>query len=119
MQLSVREVAKILHVQENQVYRWIDAGEIPCHRVNEQTRFSPGEILEWATARGMPVAPDAFPAPETSGGAPPGLADALVLGGIHRKVGGEDRAAVLRSIVNLLPLADLTDREALFQLLLA
>jgi len=48
MQLTVRDVAKLLNVAEKTIYRWISQGNLPAYRVNEQYRF-PGELLEWAT----------------------------------------------------------------------
>ena len=47
------------------------------------------------------------------------LKAALELGGVHYRIGGEEKASVLRAVVRLLPLPEEMDREAFFQLLLA
>ena len=52
-------------------------------------------------------------------GASTGLAEAIRAGGIHYRVGGADKAQVLRSVVELMPLPDLVDRQFLLQVLLA
>jgi excisionase family DNA binding protein len=56
--LTVRDAAKLLRTPEKQIYRWIDDGEIPFHKVNEQIRFHRAELLEWATARRLPISVD-------------------------------------------------------------
>jgi PTS system nitrogen regulatory IIA component len=118
MQLTVRQAARILAVPEQSIYQWLDAGEIPVHRVNDQFRFNRGELLEWATARGIPVSVEHF-SDDANGNGAASLVEALAAGGIHRKVGGDDRASVLRAVVGLMPIADETEREFLFQLLVA
>jgi PTS system nitrogen regulatory IIA component len=120
MKLNVREAAKILAVSESQLYRWVEAGEIPCVLVNHQPVFSPAELLEWATARRLPVSVRLFEnRDEENGARPPRLADALAVGGVHHGVKGGDRESVLRAVVERLPLADPGDREMLWQILLA
>ena len=119
MQLTVRQAAEILKVPEKTVYNWIDAGDIPLHRVGEQVRFSRSEILEWATARGIPFATDLFRDQNPNGDDQPRLLEALVSGGIHRDVGGADRSEVLRAVVDRMPIERPGDRDTVYQLLLA
>lgn len=45
--LSVRQIAEYLGISMITVYRWIEAGKIPCHRVGHQWRFSTTEIDQW------------------------------------------------------------------------
>ena len=61
MKLNVRQAARLLSVPESEVYRWVEEGEIPCVLVKNQPLFGRAELLEWATARGMVTAVDAFP----------------------------------------------------------
>jgi len=49
MQLTVRDVAKLLAVNEKTVYRWVQQSSLPGYRVNNQYRFNRAELLEWAT----------------------------------------------------------------------
>jgi PTS system nitrogen regulatory IIA component len=118
MELNVRDAARVLRVEEKQIYRWIDDAEIPFYKVNGQPRFNRAELLEWATSRRMPVAVDVFHG-EDEGQAGPGLVEALRRGGVHAGVGGTDRESVLRAVVDLLELPPAVDREFLFQVLLA
>jgi PTS system nitrogen regulatory IIA component len=118
MQLGVREAARLLRAPERQIYRWVEDGEIPCSRVNDQLRFNQTELLEWATARGIRVAEELFQTEtDDSGGA--GLAAALQRGGIHHHVPGHDRDAVLAAIVERMPFITADDRELIVEMLRA
>jgi PTS system nitrogen regulatory IIA component len=119
MELNVRDAARLLATPEKQVYRWIDEGEIPFYRINEQPRFNRAELLEWATYRRMPVAVDVFHDGEEGAQTGAGLVDALQAGGVHADVPGTDRESMLRAVVGLLRLPAAVDREYLVQVLLA
>lgn len=116
MELNVRDAARLLGSSEKQVYRWIDEGEIPFYKINDQPRFNRAELLEWATARRMPVSVEVF---HDGGEDGPGLVEALNAGGVHADVQGTDRESVLRAVVGLLRLPASIDREFLVQVLLA
>ena len=116
MKLTVPDTARLFSVPEETIYRWVREGSIPYARVSEQVRFNRADLLEWATARGLPVSIDIFP---YAGGTVLHLSDALEQGGVHHGVGGGDRDAVLHAVVAAMPLGDAVDREALFQILLA
>ena len=119
MQLTVQNVAELLNVSEKTVYRWITDNGLPGYRVSGQYRFNRAELLEWATSRRIQVSPQIFQEPE-SGGTPLGtLTEALQAGGIHYRLGGADKASVLRSVVDTLPLPGEVDRGFLLQVLLA
>jgi PTS system nitrogen regulatory IIA component len=119
MQLTVRDTARILNVSEKTIYRWINQGNIPAYRVNEQYRFNRAEILEWATSRKINVSPEIFAEPESRAAPLASLAEALQAGGIFYRVGGTDRESVLRAIVETMRLPQEVNREFLFQVLLA
>ncbi|MCX5682867.1 MAG: PTS sugar transporter subunit IIA, partial [Planctomycetota bacterium] len=119
MQLGVKEVAELLNVSEKTVYRWLKQGKLPAYRVNEQYRFNRAELLEWATSEKLQVSPSLFTDPEGSGQPLPALGEALRAGGVVYRVGGADKTAVLRSVVELMPLPEEVDREFLIQVLLA
>jgi PTS system nitrogen regulatory IIA component len=114
MKLTVREAASLLSVSESQVYRWVDDGDVPFYLVNHQPLFARAELLEWAMARHLPLSPELF----EEGARAIHLADALAAGGVHRDVGGGDRASVLREVVARLPMED-EDRELVLSILLA
>jgi PTS system nitrogen regulatory IIA component len=118
VKLTVRQAARLLSVSESQVYRWVDSGEVPCSMMNHQPLFSRAELLEWATARRLPVSPKMFEDGE-DGPEPIRLADALERGGVHRGVRGADRPAVLRAIVERLAIDGTEERDLLLDVLLA
>jgi excisionase family DNA binding protein len=45
--ITVDAVAKYLGVASITIYRWLEKGRIPAHRVGKQWRFKPSEIDEW------------------------------------------------------------------------
>ena len=118
MQLSVADVSKLLGVSGKTVYRWVKDGRLPAYRLGQQLRFNRAELLEWATAQRVPVAPHGFEAVDT-GGEAVSLTEALRAGGIHYRVGGATKRDALRSAVETLRLPEHVDREVLFAVLLA
>lgn len=118
--LTVRDISKLLGVSEKTVYRWIKQGSIPAYRIQDQYRFSRAEILEWATARRLAVSPSVFDeGPSPSPEPPASLVRALQAGGIHYRVSGDDKETVLCNLVGYLPLPEGTDRAFLAEMLLA
>lgn len=115
MQLSVKEVASLLNMNEKTIYGWIRQGNIPVQRISDNYRFNRSEILEWAVSHGLA---HAAPAPEESVEFP-GLVDALQNGGVFYDVPGEDKPAVLRNVVEVMPLSAEVDRDFLYDVLLA
>ncbi len=119
MELSVRESASLLNVSEKTIYRWIKQGVLPAYRVHDQYRFHRAELLDWAAARRLNVPVEVFSLGVPQ---PPSLAvrlaNVMAAGGVYHGVGGADRAAALRGVVELLPLPPAADREFLWQMLL-
>jgi PTS system nitrogen regulatory IIA component len=118
MKLTVADAAKLLRTSERVVYRWIREKSIPFHRVNDQYRFHRAELLEWATSRGMRVGSHEFAAPLVNGAAISRFADSLRTGGVHFDVPGLDRASVLRSVVERMPI-ERDDRDLIYDFLVA
>src|SRR4051812_45922617 len=128
MNLTVRAVARLLNVTEARVHDWVTQERLPALRMPDGLRFHRVEVLEWAAARGLKVAPDLFDEerPAARGGAPraasgpgaggPGgdvwrLSRGLQKGGIHRGIAASDERAALDAIAGLLPLPPDLDRE--------
>jgi len=119
MQLSVKDVAKLLNVTEKTIYRWIKQESIPVYRINEQCRFNRAEILEWATSRRIPLAPEIMTEPDNSTVPLPSLVDTLRTGGVVYRLEGNDKPSVLRNVVDVMRLPEEVDRQFLYQVLLA
>ncbi|MCX6995599.1 MAG: PTS sugar transporter subunit IIA [Kiritimatiellaeota bacterium] len=119
MQLTVKDVSKYLNVSEKTIYRMIQRGEIPVHRVGEQFRFNRTDLIEWSTARRMNVSPDLFKDPGQMAVELPAVSEALGAGGIFYRIEGHDRETALRSLVRAMALPLETDRELLVNLLIA
>ena len=45
--LSVDEIAKHLGISKETVYRWLERGKIPAHRVGRLWKFQASEVDEW------------------------------------------------------------------------
>lgn len=117
MDLSVREVSRLLSVSERTVYRWAKQGTIPAHRLHDQYLFNRVELQEWAASQGRRVSPKLF-ASNGAQEAPPSLAAALERGGVHAAVAGQTKAEVLRAVSRLPGVPAAVDRDLLYQLLL-
>ena len=96
MELRVREVAKLFAVPEKRIYVWIKDKGLPAQQISGQYRFNRAELLEWATARQVPLSSEIFGGQENGSGSPPSLAAALQVGGVFHGVGVFDRESALR-----------------------
>jgi PTS system nitrogen regulatory IIA component len=119
MQLGVRDVARILNVSEKSIYRWIQQGQLPAYKVNDQYRFNRAELLEWANAQKINVSTEMFAEQDSSVELMPDFADTLDAGGIFYRLEGNDKESALRSVVGVMKLPPDMDRELLLRVLLA
>ena len=117
--LNVREASKLLKVSEKKIYEWIKRGILRADRVNDQYRLHRSDLLERTSSREIDIPAEIFASPPSTGAGAPGLVDALRAGGIFYGLRGDDKPAVLSSIVNSLTLPPNSDRNSLAQLLLA
>jgi PTS system nitrogen regulatory IIA component len=119
MQLTVRDVSKVLGVSEATITRWIKQRGLPARHVAGQYRFNRAEVLEWATAQNLKVAPDLFDRLDDEVDAVPTLSEALEAGGIFADLPDTSKERALRALVGVLPLPGEVDRELLLRLYLA
>jgi nitrogen PTS system EIIA component len=117
MNLTVRQAAAYLHVDESTVRQWVTKRGLPAHRVNEGLRLNALELWEWATEQGVPVSRSLLDQARKSPEAIPPLSTLLAAGGIHYDVAGDDKASVLREVVGRLPLPADVDRGFLTSVL--
>ena len=119
MQVNVKTAARLLNVSEKMVTRWITQGRISAQEVDGQYQIDREKLLEWATRERMNISTDEIQNENPEEETIPSLVDAVRTGGIHYHVAGNDKVAVLQSVVNLLPVPDDVNREFLFQVFLA
>jgi nitrogen PTS system EIIA component len=117
MQITVRQAAAYLGVDESTLRRWIKDRELPVHRVNERLHLNAIEVWEWAVEHGVPASRKLLEEAQRSPEAVPPLSTLLEAGGVHRDIEGEDKSGALVAIVRRLPLAPDVDREFLLAVL--
>lgn len=118
MDLTARDAARMLNVSEEQIHAWIRGGMLPSYRIKDRFRLNRVELLEWAAARGIKVAPEFFhESPEPAGQLL--LTGALQRGGIHFDVACTDKSSALRAVCALPELPSQVDRDELHGVLLA
>lgn len=118
MELNVRDAAALLRVSMKTIYRWIGSGKIPGYRVSNSFRFDRTELLEWATENRIEVTPALMQVPVDVQPIPR-FDEALMAGGIHFRVEGGDRDAVLTNVVRLMRLQFEAERDLVFAALRA
>jgi PTS system nitrogen regulatory IIA component len=119
MQLSVRDVSRVLDVSEATVTRWIRQRGLPARHVAGQYRFNRAELLEWATGQGIKVSLELFNCLDEDADPVPTLAEALEAGGIFYDLPDTTKERALRALVHVLPLPEGVDLELLLALFLA
>lgn len=119
MKLTVQDIARIFSLSEKTIYRWINKGDIPAYKINEQYRFNRTEIIEWATAKRINFSPELFEEPEGESGPIRSLSDSLDAGGVFYRVSGSSKDEVLKEIVRIIKIPESVDPEFLFKVLMA
>jgi nitrogen PTS system EIIA component len=117
MQLTVREVARHLGVDEATIRRWINQRGLPAHHANERIYMNAVELWEWAVENGVPVSRQLLDQARRSPDPVPLLSELLRAGGIFNDIGGNSAAEVLHEFVERLPLAPEQDRAFLLSVL--
>ena len=118
MDVTAKDAARMLNLPEEQIHAWIRNGTLPSYRIKDRYRLNRVELLEWAAARNIKVAPEFFRENrETDGGLL--LTNALTHGGVLNDVAGKDKVSVLREVCSRLKLPSQIDREELHSVLVA
>jgi PTS system nitrogen regulatory IIA component len=119
MQLTLRDVSKLLNVSEATATRWIKQRGLPARLVGGRYRLNRSELLEWATANDVQVAAELFDETGKEVETIPSLAEALEAGGVFYDLKDTSKERSLRALVDVLPLPEGMDREFLLSLFLA
>ena len=119
MQISVLEIIKTFQVEEKTIYEWIAKKKMPCMKVNEQYRFNPIELLEWALEHIISLTSEIVALGERELGKPGVLAEALKRGGIYYDIPGGNRQEVLQNMIEILPLPLEVEKKSLLEMFLA
>lgn len=119
MKLTVQDIARIFSLSEKTIYRWINQGDIPAYKINDQYRFNRTEIIEWAAAKRINFSPELFEDSENDATQFRSLADSLAAGGIFYRVGGNNKEDVLKEIVKIIRIPETVDSEFLYKVLVA
>ena len=114
MQLTVRDAARLLKLSERALREHVEKGAIPSQCVKGRHFLNRDELVEWASAQGLPIALAAADAEPM-----PALSDALAAGGIVHGLPGRDKDSVLRHLVESMPLPADVDPDFLHSVLLA
>ncbi|MDX9703578.1 MAG: PTS sugar transporter subunit IIA [Candidatus Auribacterota bacterium] len=118
MQLSVKDLSKLLNVTERTIYRWIKHQSIPVYRIHDQYRFNRVEILDWATTHKMNISHKILQDASQENLRKFSIAETIKKGGIHYRVEGKDKKSLLRSVVGFLNLPDDVDKDTLLNAML-
>jgi PTS system nitrogen regulatory IIA component len=119
MQLTIRDLTRLLEVAEATITRWIKQRGLPAQQIGGQYRVNRAELLEWATTNNVKVSLELFDHLEADADAIPSLFEALEIGGIHYGLQDTSKAQALRALVQVLPLPAGVDRELLLRLFMA
>lgn len=119
MKLTVQDIARIFSLSEKTIYRWINQGDIPAYKINDQYRFNRTEIIEWATSKRINFSPELFDEPESETELCRSLSESLDVGGIFYRVSGLSKEEVLKEIVKIIRIPENVDPDFLYKVLLA
>ncbi|MDD5307521.1 MAG: PTS sugar transporter subunit IIA [Deltaproteobacteria bacterium] len=117
MELTVRDVASLLGLPEQAVYRMAQSGQLPAYQVDSQTRFNNADLLDWVIANKPEMALRVHSQLAGCVHGQPQIVEALAAGGVFHGIAGSDRLAVIRAVANLLPVPKTIDRETVFQMM--
>ncbi|MEW5917439.1 MAG: PTS sugar transporter subunit IIA [Gemmatimonadota bacterium] len=117
MQLTLREAATYLGVDEPIARRWITERGLPVHTVDERLYLNAVELWEWAVENGVHVSRRLLEHAKRAPDPVPPMSELLRAGGIFHDVDANDKAGVLRAFVERLPLPPEQNREALLSVL--
>ncbi len=118
MQLTVKDLSKLLSVTERTIYRWIKEQSIPVYKIHDQYRFNRIEILDWATTQKINISHEILNDSRETDIPALSLTETIKRGGIHYRVEGKDKRALLVSVISLLNLPEDVNKDILLSAML-
>ncbi len=119
MELTINDIVKIFNVPEETVNKWIEKKQMPCIKANEQYRFNYIELLDWALKKNIHLTAEVLSLGDRENNHSGILYQAIKDGNIHYDIPGDNRDEVLKSVVDRLPLPPKTNKNFLWQMLVA
>lgn len=116
MELKIKDIVKLLQVEEKTVYKWIKDKKIPAYKIHNQYRFNKGEINDWILRNKIRVSSKVIELHTSNKHI--SLLKLLKNGGIFYNVGGENVLDVIKNAVNTIPTPKETDKETIIFFLL-
>lgn len=117
MQLTLRQAASYLGVNEGTIRRWIEQRALPAHSVDERLYLNPIELWEWAIEAGVPASRALLDVAHHAPDEVPPMSVLLREGGVFHDITGGDKSRVLAQFVERLPLPPEQDRRFLLDVL--
>ncbi|MBF0388305.1 MAG: PTS sugar transporter subunit IIA [Candidatus Omnitrophica bacterium] len=119
MQLTFRDIEQAFEINEQALYHWLNALSLPAVKANDQYYFNSVEVLEWALKNQVSLTAGALKLCERSRSGEEVFTPALLRGGVHACIPGEDRVTVLENVLKELPLPPHVDAAFFKELLLS
>jgi len=119
MQLTFRDIEKAFAVEEQTLYRWINAMAMPAVKANDQYYFNSVEVLEWALKNNIPLTSALLNCCEKNRSGQDIFTPALIRGGVFFGIKGVLRDEVLNNVLACLSLPSHLPRAPLIEMLLS
>ncbi len=117
MELSVKDVARLMDLPEITIMRWIRQGKIPFYVKNGKYVFDKDQLISWARLHNITLKENSRSLTRQKEELIT-LSTAIERGGIYFGLDGEDVSEVLRNAVGLIRLPDNVDKEELIEKLI-
>lgn len=112
--LSVREASELLGVSQKTVYRWINSGRIPYHRLGAQYYLERSEVNNMVVREGIVPIPEGKDPDDLEEDA--SLHEILQRGGVFYRVGGKTKREVLQNALGMIKGLDNSIMKPLFEM---
>lgn len=119
MQLNFRDIEAAFEIEEETLYQWLNSRSMPAVKANGQYYFNSVEVLEWALKNKINLSPGVLKLCEKNSSGHDVFMPALIRGGVHFAIAGNNRDDVFENILNSLPLPSHIQKSFLKEMLVA